>query len=253
MDGVVRGQVVPQIVENLPGFLKKNATLNVDVDLGDTAPCVRSVRAHPRRCKQTNRTDLDLIIGLEADLAESEITIQLGAVRISIQAIKFVGNMHVALFDLLYKPPFMRGINLFFPAPPEVSFQFGKGLKILETVNLYAVVDPAIRNAISDIVVLPTRISVPLDPGTPLTELNSPCPRGLLTMEVLHCDGRVWGFVAFLVVVGRFVLVSGGRKYVASIRITEEVVGSKASASPEPFLSFIISSPSIVGRSSYSF
>ena len=133
-------QVVPQIVAQLPKYLR-STTVDVKVDLGHSPPKLLGVRGRPRYIPASNQTNLDFFIGLESDLAESEISITLGRVTISIKHLLFRGDLILTFDNIFDEPPFFSGLSLYFSTPPEVKFKFGKNLGLLQAVNLYSIVD----------------------------------------------------------------------------------------------------------------
>merc|ERR1712096_525684 len=82
---------------------------------------------------------------------------------VGISEVKLFGKLVVEAPQLLPAPPFLAGVAVYFANPPDVSLQFTGVTKILDLSVLNRKIRKVIQQQMSNVLVLPNCIAVPLD------------------------------------------------------------------------------------------
>jgi Ca2+-dependent lipid-binding protein len=157
------------------------------VVLGQIPPRITGIKVYD---KNTSRKeiimDLDLIFASDCDIKFS-----VKGVKAKISDFSLRGLLRVVFKPLVTEIPLIGGVQVYFLSPPEINFDLGGVANCLDVPGLSNIIRNVVIEQISNFVVLPNKITVPLATGVGQEELKCPSPSGVLRVRLLKAEKLV--------------------------------------------------------------
>jgi len=190
---VVTQMVIPKVLEKVPEKLR-----GIEIDpceLGGVPPQLDQITTEVRE-RLTRRgpsKNLHITTKLEWN-SDLDVGIKgaMGLIKLGLKSVKFSARIHAQLMDFLNRPPFFSGVSVYMTNPLEFDIDWTGALDVLDLDVIEAVIHKEVNKAMSQILVLPARIGVPIDKGEgamSLFNFKRPAPVGLLRLKVKRVSG----------------------------------------------------------------
>lgn len=116
---------------------------------------------------------------------DCEVEVLALSTSIGVNALQIVGFLVVELVHLLDRPPMFQGLRIYFINPPDIRISMEGKLGHVANMRLLkrTIVD-AVSQQIAGLMVLPNRITTPLEDELNIFRLKSPPPEGVLRVIV---------------------------------------------------------------------
>ncbi|XP_027002943.2 extended synaptotagmin-1 [Tachysurus fulvidraco] len=161
-------------------------TLNfTKIDFGDKAMKVVGVKAHTENEK--GQVLLDVYISYVGN-AEINVEVKRYFCKAGVKGIQLRGMMRVILEPLIGDVPIVGAITMFFISRPNLDINWTGLTNLLDIPGLNLKTDTMIMDAIASFLVLPNRLTIPLVPDLPVSQLRSPLPRGVVRIHLLEAE-----------------------------------------------------------------
>ncbi|XP_072910967.1 extended synaptotagmin-2 isoform X1 [Hemitrygon akajei] len=112
--------------------------------------------------------------------------------RAGVKGIQMNGTLRVILEPLIGDMPLVGALTLFFLRRPLLAINWTGLTNLLDIPGLNGLSDTIILDIISNYLVLPNRISVPLVSEVQLTQLRFPVPKGFLRIYFIEAQDLMW-------------------------------------------------------------
>mmetsp|Transcript_100272 Transcript_100272/g.239063 ORF Transcript_100272/g.239063 Transcript_100272/m.239063 type:complete len:559 (-) Transcript_100272:99-1775(-) len=176
---IVQEQVTPQLQASMPGPLK--GTHFKKFTLGTVTPRLGPIELVKRE------DGLKLVLGVDY---QSDVDIEIAAVAsIGIKSIALKGQLMIHLGPLIEESPVVGGMTAYFVDPPDLSLKFTGIGQVAQFPGIAGMIRGQISAAISNAVVLPNVVAVPLgtpEQGVDLARLKKPTPLAVLRATALR-------------------------------------------------------------------
>ncbi|KAG8585763.1 hypothetical protein GDO81_005144 [Engystomops pustulosus] len=168
------GDKISCITSNLPSCY---------VVCASQAPKVIGVKAHTEMDKK--QIILDLNLSYVGDM-EIDVEVKKYFCKAGIKGVQLHGMMRVILEPLIGDVPIIGAITIFFIRRPMLDLNWTGLTNLLDIPGLNAISDTMIMDIISNFLVLPNRLTIPLASDLHTAELRSPLPRGIVRIHLLE-------------------------------------------------------------------
>ncbi|GAA6088070.1 extended synaptotagmin-1, partial [Tachysurus ichikawai] len=108
--------------------------------------------------------------------------------KAGVKGIQLSGMMRVILEPLIGNVPIVGAITMFFISRPNLDINWTGLTNLLDIPGLNLKTDTMIMDAIASFLVLPNRLTIPLVPDLPVSQLRSPLPRGVVRIHLLEAE-----------------------------------------------------------------
>lgn len=156
---MAREIVEPMFAEMLPGPL--SSLKFTKIDLGKKPIMFDNIDVHKHESKNEMKLDIDIVWDGECDI---ELECKFGSV--GVKSIKLGGRVSVMMDPLVYKLPLVSAIQFGFINPPLLRLDFTGLAEVAEYSLIESAVYRVIDKILADLMVLPNRMYVKLDPAT---------------------------------------------------------------------------------------
>ncbi|XP_053324430.1 extended synaptotagmin-2 isoform X2 [Spea bombifrons] len=134
---------------------------------------------------------LDLQISFVGN-TEVDLEIKRYFCKAGVKSIQLHGTMRVILEPLIGDLPIIGAMSLFFLKKPLLEINWTGLTNLLDIPGLNGVSDTVILDIISNYLVLPNRITVPLVSDVQISQLRFPIPKGVLRIYFIEAQDLMW-------------------------------------------------------------
>ncbi|XP_077993101.1 extended synaptotagmin-2-like isoform X7 [Glandiceps talaboti] len=180
VENVLRNTVEPSIKENLPSSL--SSFRFEKIDLGERPLRIGGVKVYTEHIKR-NEIIMDLDIYYAGDC---DIEVGLSRVKAGIEDVQLHGTLRVEMKPLIPNVPLIGAITVYFLNMPDLDFNMTNIANILDIPGLSGSLRNIIEDQLSQFLVLPNRLVVPMTKDTDVLKLKFPLPKGVLRIGVME-------------------------------------------------------------------
>ncbi|XP_063777986.1 extended synaptotagmin-2 isoform X2 [Pseudophryne corroboree] len=134
---------------------------------------------------------LDLQISFVGN-TEIDLEIKRYFCKAGVKSIQLHGTLRVILEPLLGDIPIIGALSIFFLKKPLLDINWTGLTNLLDIPGLNGVSDTIILDIISNYLVLPNRITVPLVSDLQIAQLRFPIPKGVLRIHFIEAQDLMW-------------------------------------------------------------
>ncbi|XP_024900624.1 extended synaptotagmin-2 [Pteropus alecto] len=156
------------------------------VDMGQQPLRVNGVKAYTENVDK-RQIILDLQISFVGN-CEIDLEIKRYFCRAGVQSIQIHGTMRVILEPLIGDMPLVGALSIFFLRKPLLEINWTGLTNLLDIPGLNGLSDTIILDIISNYLVLPNRITVPLVSEVQIAQLRFPIPKGVLRIHFIEAQ-----------------------------------------------------------------
>lgn len=156
---MAREVVEPMFAEMLPGPL--SSLKFTKIDLGKTPLTFDNIDVHKHESKDEMKLDVDILWDGDCDI---ELESKFGS--FGVKSVKLGGRISVMMDPLINKLPLVSAMQLGFINPPLLRLDFTGLAEVAEFSLIESAVYKVVDKILADLMVLPNRIYVKLDPAT---------------------------------------------------------------------------------------
>ncbi|XP_073486031.1 extended synaptotagmin-2 isoform X2 [Aquarana catesbeiana] len=160
------------------------------IDMGSQPLRVNGVKVYTENVDK-RQIILDLKISFVGN-TEIDLEIKRYFCRAGIKSIQLHGTMRVILEPLIGDIPIIGALSIFFLKKPLLDINWTGLTNLLDIPGLNGVSDTIILDIISNYLVLPNRITVPLVSDIQLSQLRFPIPKGVLRIYFIEAQDLMW-------------------------------------------------------------
>ncbi|XP_078088745.1 extended synaptotagmin-2-like isoform X1 [Mustelus asterias] len=160
------------------------------VDMGNKSLRIDGIKTYTENI-DSRQIILDLQISYVGN-CDIELEIKRYFCRAGVKSIQLRGVMRVILEPLIGDMPLIGALSLFFLRRPILEINWTGLTNLLDVPGLDGVSDTIILDIISNYMVLPNRITVPLVNEVQLAELRFPVPKGFLRIHFIEAQDLQW-------------------------------------------------------------
>ncbi|XP_069770826.1 extended synaptotagmin-2-like isoform X2 [Narcine bancroftii] len=160
------------------------------IDMGSKPLRIDGVKAYIENVDK-RQIILDLQISYVGN-CDIDLEIKRYFCRAGVKGIQMNGTLRVVLEPLIGDMPLIGAITLFFLRRPLLAINWTGLTNLLDIPGLNGLSDTIILDIISNYLVLPNRISVPLVNEVQLSQLRFPVPKGFLRIYFIEADDLLW-------------------------------------------------------------
>ncbi|XP_016050020.2 extended synaptotagmin-2 isoform X2 [Erinaceus europaeus] len=173
-----------------PAVRGANAYLNTfsftKVDVGQQPLRINGVKVYTENVDK-RQIILDLQISFVGN-CEIDLEIKRYFCRAGVQSIQIHGTMRVILEPLIGDMPLVGALSIFFLRKPLLEINWTGLTNLLDIPGLNGLSDSIILDIISNYLVLPNRVTVPLVSEVQIAQLRFPVPKGVLRIHFLEAQ-----------------------------------------------------------------
>ncbi|XP_069121832.1 extended synaptotagmin-2-like isoform X3 [Argopecten irradians] len=163
------------------------------IDLGDIPPRIGGVKVYTENVRRDEiYLDLDIIYS-----SDSFIEVKVKGITAGIKDLQLRGTLRVIFKPLIGQIPLFGGMSFFFINTPDIDFNLTGIANSLDLPGLSDMLDTIIAEQLSNIMVLPNRIVVPMVQDVNLMMLRYPQPDGVLRIHVLGAKDLIKADIGF--------------------------------------------------------
>lgn len=156
------------------------------VDMGQQPLRINGVKVYTENVDK-RQIILDLQISFVGN-CEIDLEIKRYFCRAGVQSIQIHGTMRVILEPLIGDVPLVGALSLFFLRKPLLEINWTGLTNLLDIPGLNGLSDTIILDIISNYLVLPNRITVPLVSEVQIAQLRFPIPKGVLRIHFIEAQ-----------------------------------------------------------------
>ncbi|XP_037372446.1 extended synaptotagmin-2 isoform X2 [Talpa occidentalis] len=156
------------------------------VDVGQQPLRINGVKVYTENVDK-RQIILDLQISFVGN-CEIDLEIKRYFCRAGVQSIQVHGTMRVILEPLIGDMPLVGALSLFFLRKPLLEINWTGLTNLLDIPGLNGLSDTIILDIISNYLVLPNRITVPLISEVQIAQLRFPIPKGVLRIHFIEAQ-----------------------------------------------------------------
>ncbi|KAM3929086.1 extended synaptotagmin-2 isoform 2-T2 [Leptodactylus fuscus] len=160
------------------------------IDMGTQPLRVNGVKVYTENVDK-RQIILDLQISFVGN-TEIDLEIKRYFCRAGVKSIQLHGTVRVILEPLLGDIPIIGALSLFFLKKPLLDINWTGLTNMLDIPGLNGVSDTIILDIISNYLVLPNRITVPLVSDLQIAQLRFPIPKGVLRIHFTEAQDLMW-------------------------------------------------------------
>ncbi|XP_075683525.1 extended synaptotagmin-2 isoform X3 [Rhinoderma darwinii] len=160
------------------------------IDMGSQPLRVNGVKVYTENVDK-RQIILDLQISFVGN-TEIDLEIKRYFCRAGVKSIQLHGTIRVILEPLLGDIPIIGALSLFFLKKPLLDINWTGLTNMLDIPGLNGVSDTIILDIISNYLVLPNRITVPLVSDLQIAQLRFPIPKGVLRIHFIEAQDLMW-------------------------------------------------------------
>ncbi|XP_077124683.1 extended synaptotagmin-2 isoform X1 [Ranitomeya variabilis] len=160
------------------------------IDMGTQPLRVNGVKVYTENVDK-RQIILDLQISFVGN-TEIDLEIKRYFCRAGVKSIQLHGTVRVILEPLLGDIPIIGALSLFFLKKPLLDINWTGLTNMLDIPGLNGVSDTIILDIISNYLVLPNRITVPLVSDLQIAQLRFPIPKGVLRIHFIEAHDLMW-------------------------------------------------------------
>ncbi|XP_048367243.1 extended synaptotagmin-2 isoform X2 [Sphaerodactylus townsendi] len=156
------------------------------IDIGNQPLRINGVKVYTENVDK-RQIILDLQISFVGN-CEIDLEIKRYFCRAGVKSIQIHGTMRIIMEPLLGDMPLIGALSLFFLRKPLLEINWTGLTNILDIPGLNGLSDTIILDIISNYLVLPNRITVPLVSELQIAQLRFPIPKGVLRIHFLEAQ-----------------------------------------------------------------
>ncbi|XP_072820158.1 extended synaptotagmin-2 isoform X2 [Vicugna pacos] len=156
------------------------------VDMGQQPLRINGVKVYTENVDK-RQIILDLQISFVGN-CEIDLEIKRYFCRAGVQSIQIHGTMRVILEPLIGDMPLVGALSIFFLRKPLLEINWTGLTNLLDIPGLNGLSDTIILDVISNYLVLPNRITVPLVSEVQIAQLRFPIPKGVLRIHFIEAQ-----------------------------------------------------------------
>ncbi|KAB0376101.1 hypothetical protein FD755_012744 [Muntiacus reevesi] len=156
------------------------------VDMGQQPLRINGVKVYTENVDK-RQIILDLQISFVGN-CEIDLEIKRYFCRAGVQSIQIHGTMRVILEPLIGDMPLVGALSIFFLRKPLLEINWTGLTNLLDIPGLNGLSDTIILDIISNYLVLPNRITVPLVSEVQIAQLRFPVPKGVLRIHFIEAQ-----------------------------------------------------------------
>ncbi|XP_040499679.1 extended synaptotagmin-2 isoform X3 [Ursus maritimus] len=156
------------------------------VDVGQQPLRINGVKVYTENVDK-RQIILDLQISFVGN-CEIDLEIKRYFCRAGVQSIQIHGTMRVILEPLIGDMPLVGALSVFFLRKPLIEINWTGLTNLLDIPGLNGLSDTIILDIISNYLVLPNRITVPLVSEVQIAQLRFPIPKGVLRIHFIEAQ-----------------------------------------------------------------
>ncbi|XP_069815007.1 extended synaptotagmin-2 isoform X3 [Dendropsophus ebraccatus] len=160
------------------------------IDMGTQPLRVNGVKVYTENVDK-RQIILDLQISFVGN-TEIDLEVKRYFCRAGVKSIQLHGTVRVILEPLLGDIPIIGALSLFFLKKPLLDINWTGLTNMLDIPGLNGVSDTIILDIISNYLVLPNRITVPLVSDLQIAQLRFPIPKGVLRIHFIEAQDLMW-------------------------------------------------------------
>ncbi|KAM5157683.1 extended synaptotagmin-2 isoform 2-T2 [Mantella aurantiaca] len=160
------------------------------IDMGSQPLRVNGVKVYTENVDK-RQIILDLKISFVGN-TEIDLEIKRYFCRAGIKSIQLHGTVRVILEPLIGDIPIIGALSIFFLKKPLLDINWTGLTNLLDIPGLNGVSDTIILDIISNYLVLPNRITVPLVSDIQISQLRFPIPKGVLRIHFIEAQDLMW-------------------------------------------------------------
>ncbi|XP_067871095.1 extended synaptotagmin-2-like isoform X2 [Heterodontus francisci] len=160
------------------------------VDMGNKPLRIDGIKTYTENV-DSRQIILDLQISYVGN-CEIDLEIKRYFCRAGVKSVQLNGIIRVILEPLIGDMPLVGALSLFFLRRPLLEINWTGLTNLLDVPGLNGMSDTIILDIISNYLVLPNRITVPLVDEVHLAELRFPVPKGLLRIHFIEAQDLQW-------------------------------------------------------------
>ncbi|XP_006011666.1 extended synaptotagmin-2-A isoform X2 [Latimeria chalumnae] len=159
------------------------------VDMGDQPLRINGVKVYTENVEK-KQVILDLQISFVGN-CEIDLEIKRYFCRAGVKSIQIHGTMRVILEPLIGDVPLVGAVTIFFLRKPLLEINWTGLTNLLDIPGLSGLTDTIILDIISNYLVLPNRITVPLVDDVQIAQLRFPIPKSVLRVHFIEAHELV--------------------------------------------------------------
>lgn len=160
------------------------------IDMGTQPLRVNGVKVYTENVDK-RQIILDLQISFVGN-TEIDLEVKRYFCRAGVKSIQLHGTVRVILEPLLGDVPIIGALSLFFLKKPLLDINWTGLTNMLDIPGLNGVSDTIILDIISNYLVLPNRITIPLVSDLQIAQLRFPIPKGVLRIHFIEAQDLMW-------------------------------------------------------------
>ncbi|XP_019409119.1 PREDICTED: extended synaptotagmin-3 [Crocodylus porosus] len=174
-----------------PKIRAKNAHLKTctfsKIHFGEKCPRINGVKVYTKEIDRRQVT-MDLHI---CYIGDCEIHMEISRFKVGVKGIQLRGTLRVILEPLLTAVPFFGAVTLFFIQKPYLEINWAGLTNLLDAPGISFMSETIIQDLIAARLVLPNRITVPLNDNIDVSCLQFPVPCGVVRVHLLEAENLV--------------------------------------------------------------
>lgn len=181
---ILKGMVEPILQREVSAGLRFDA-----LSLGIVPPRAHVIWKMPAT-SQTDAITLGMDVEFPGDTLNVALKFAFGPlpeIKVNITKFAIRGTMFLSFQHPLRHLPLMQGVSIFFPNPLDVDIELNSfsGATGLLPEKVFGQINSVVNNAMTQVLVLPNRVSLPFTSLLPVSWLTHPKPQGLLFCDIL--------------------------------------------------------------------
>ncbi|XP_072110129.1 extended synaptotagmin-2-A isoform X2 [Mobula birostris] len=160
------------------------------IDMGSKPLRIDGIKAYIENV-DNRQVILDLQISYVGN-CDIDIEIKRYFCRAGVKGIQMNGTLRVILEPLIGDMPLVGALTLFFLRRPLLAINWTGLTNLLDVPGLNGLSDTIILDIISNYLVLPNRVTVPLVSEVQLAQLRFPVPKGFLRIYFIEAQDLIW-------------------------------------------------------------
>ncbi|XP_074856948.1 extended synaptotagmin-3 isoform X2 [Carettochelys insculpta] len=154
---------------------------------GEKCPKINGVKTYTKEIDR-RQVVLDLQISY---IGDCEIHVEIAKFKGGVKGVQLHGTLRIILEPLMADVPFFGALTLFFVQKPYLEINWIGLTNLLDAPGISLMSDTIIQNLIASRLVLPNRISIPLNKNMNTSQLRFPLPYGVVRVHLLEAENLV--------------------------------------------------------------
>ncbi|KAM8934519.1 extended synaptotagmin-3 [Pelodytes ibericus] len=158
------------------------------ISFGEKFPRVNGVKAYTKKVDK-REVILDLQICFMSDC---EVNVEVKKLcKAGVKGMQLHGTLRVILAPLMPEAPFFGAVTMFFIQKPHLEINWTGLTNVLEIPGVSDMSDSMIIDLISSYLVLPNRLTIPLNGHVNTAQLRYPVPQGVLRAHLIEAENLI--------------------------------------------------------------